>query len=209
MAAPVVTFYGNTNTEASPTWTEVTSGKRVAFTGAGGATGMTDAQIPNVTKPTGPPPTIAPEAWVETGTNTWLEVDVTYDGTVNTNNNVFRWGLATNAPASAPIFTAYDAGGRTVVSKILAGDATDTSSTSYIKAARTSALGSSWTTATTGSAGAVTAVDTGQSLQGDTQYLQDTVSTTGNRQFNIVPYVGANLTAGTYTDRLSCKYTYT
>jgi len=205
MAQPVVTFYGNNDTNGSPAWTEVTTGKRVAFTGAGGSTSMTDAQIPNVTKPTSGT-AIASECWLETGTNTWVEVDIVYDGTVNTNTKVFRWNLATNAPASGPIFTAYDSGGRTVVSPILAGDATDTSSTSYLKGARTSTLGSSWTSATTGTAGAQTSTDTGQSLQGDTQYLQDSSATTGDRFFNIVAYVGAKpRQQGRYTDRLSCK----
>jgi hypothetical protein len=230
MAQPTVYLYFNaaqSNYEVSPTWGAIGS-NTVVWCGAGGSAGMAQSAIPNKQRPVALPCTIVDEMWVGVSGN-YVRV-MGYTGAVNYNDKLLSitWS---SAIATAPRFTAYDAVNRTATSAILAGNMTDTLNTSYIKACWTDNLtsGGAWQdiAATSGEAGPIvdsTACNTPQSLQADTQYLEiDTysggtsktgwnfdVASAGNAvTMHIMVYTGPNLPPGTYTDRISFRYTWT
>jgi hypothetical protein len=230
MAQPTVNLYFNsaqTNWEVTPAWAQV-GAQTVVWCGSGGSASMQQAAIPNKQRPVALPCSIVDEMWVGvSGSYTRVRG---YTGVVNYNANVLSLTWS-SAIATAPRFTAYDAAARTTTSAMLSGNSTDTGSTSYIKACWSYGLdaGDPWASLTSfvGVAGAIndsTSMANGQSLQGDTQYLQiDTYSTgeslanwnfdqasTGNAvTMNIIVYTGPNLPPGTYTDRISFRYTWT
>jgi hypothetical protein len=231
MAQPTVHLYFNsaqTDWEATPAWTQVGS-NTVVWCGSGGSSSMQQAAIPNKQRPVALPCTIVDEMWVGVS-GSYVRVK-TYTGAINAYDNCLSitWS---SAIATAPRFTAYDAAARTATSSILAGTETDTGSTSYIKACWCDNLQSSddWYTSLTsfiGTAGGVvdsTSCNVGQSLKADSQYLEiDTytggtskagwnfdASSTGNAvKMQIIVFTGPNLPPGTYTDRISFRYTWT
>jgi len=230
LAQPTVHLYFNsaqTDWEATPSWAQVGS-NTIVWCGSGGSATMQQSAIPNKQRPVALPCTIIDEMWV--GTSGSYSRVMGYTGAVNYNDNVLSLTWS-SAIATAPRFTAYDAAARTATSGILAGNTTDTGSTSYIKACWCDNLqsGDPWASLTSfiGDAGAIkdsTACNTGQSLKADTQYLEiDTYTggtsktnwnfdeaTTGNAvKMNIIVYSGPNLPPGTYTDRVSFRYTWT
>ena len=230
MAQPTVHLYFNsaqTDWETTPVWTQVGS-NTVVWCGSGGTSTMEQSAIPNKQRPVALPCTIVDEMWVGVS-GSYTRVNG-YTGAVNYNDNVLSLTWS-SAIATAPRFTAYDAAARTANSSILAGHANDTSNTSYIKACWTDNLTSSddWAslTSSAGANGGIvdsTSCNVGQSLKGDSQYLEiDTYSTgtskanwnfdqasTGNDvTMNIIVYTGPNLPPGTYTDRISFRYTWT
>jgi hypothetical protein len=189
---------------------------------------MEQSAIPNKQRPVALPCTIVDEMWVGTsGSYTRVKG---YTGALNYNDNVLSLTWS-SAIATAPRFTAYDASARTAASAILSGNSTDTLDTSYIKACWADSLdsGDEWqnAVATSGTAGAIvdsTAANTPQSLQADTQYLEidtytggtsksnwnfDEASTGNDVKMNILIFTGPNLPPGTYTDRVSFRYTWT
>lgn len=191
----------NSNTDASPTWTN-----HLAFGGSaganelrwcntgGGAAGTSSANWPYFTRPSSGTAAV-PELWAFTANTTGVQV-ATYDGT-NAKSNVLRWNWDnTGTFAAAPQFSAFgdnthatpSAGtqpGAQSGSPIVNGQTTDTSSTSYLKinaygngSSQAPAAGAAGTTlaVTSGTAGAVSPgsaawLATWQSAQGWVQYI--------------------------------------
>jgi hypothetical protein len=230
MSQPTVHLYFNSaqsDWEATPAWAQVGS-QTVVWCGSGGTAAMEQAAIPNKQRPVALPCSIVDEMWV--GVSGSYSRVRGYTGAINYNDNVLSitWS---SAIATAPRFTAYDALSRTAVSSILSGNSTDTGDTSYIKACWCDSLidSSPWSglTSFVGVSGGVqdsTACNTGQSLKADSQYLEvdtystgvskanwnfDQASTGNNVKMNIIVYTGPNLPPGTYTDRISFRYTWT
>jgi hypothetical protein len=236
----IVTDY-NTGTDASPTW----SGTSLAFAGTSGAnelrfapssgatTTTASASWPVIQHPTSGT-AVVPQLWAFTADTTGLQT--IYDGT-NSKSNVLRWHWDnTGTMVAAPQFTAYANSTHTAPSAgtqpagtnndpITNGQSSDTSSTSYLKAAAwgsvvapasslTAGSAGSAPSATTGTAGAITttasAWSTWQSLQGAIQYIVFTgtpAATTANTwNWTCILYLGANISTGTITP--ICTFTY-
>lgn len=212
MAAPTVHFYINTNTEGSPAWTEILSADIIKPTGPD--TNATTETYDPVTAP-GSSCAIADELWIDddsAGSAPWAFECTTYDGTVNTAQNVFRIFFETNATSTAPILTAYDTSAHAAdPSKEICAGTTTTGDTGFIKAIETTGgqPGSAWTTCGTGSGGAATT----NCLDGDQRYVQCAAAAGADSQklFNMVIYVPDDAASGTtgHDPVLTCKYTYT
>jgi hypothetical protein len=205
MAAPTVTIYLNTGTEASPTWTEVTSSHTIYFTGPD----TTSTSIDPVTAPVSGTK-IAEELWF--GSSGSYTQCTTYTGAVNTNQNVLRVYFANNPTSTPPRLTYYDDTnhGSDPSDEIAAGTA-GTGNTGWIKATETTsgAPPSNWCTATTGSSGGATT----NCLDGDQRYVECASAASANtaKLFNIVCYVPSDASSGTagHDGVLSVRYTYT
>jgi hypothetical protein len=230
----------NSNTDAAPTWNALPFGGsaganeiRWAATGAGAA-GTASASWPQYSRPaaTG----VIPELWYCTADTTCVKV-ATYDGT-NTKANVACIDYdAVGTFATAPTLSAYGdsthaapvAGtqpGAQAGSPIVNGHATDTSSTSYLKAdlygddqTANPAAGTVGTlpTATTGTAGSVSPgaaawLATWQSLQGAIQFITHrrtpAAITAGKIFFTIILFTGPNMSLGTITPTITFTYSY-
>ncbi len=207
MAAPTVTFYINSGTDVTPTWTEVTSSMAFYF----GGPSTTGSSLDAVTAPASSTK-VAEQLWGANyptyGSGTKC---ATYDGTVNTNQNVLSILFATNPTATAPILTAWDTSAHSTVNyEMLAGTA-GTSNTSWLKAIETTsgAPGAAWCTATLATGGAASP----NALCGNTNYVQCAGAATANERkiFNFVCFVPSDASAGTtgHTPVLTCKYTFT
>lgn len=238
----------NTGTDASPTWT----GTSLAFGGSGGSnelrfapsTGATtttaSASWPFVTRP-GSGTAAVPQLWAFTSDAVGLQV-ATYDGS-NTASRVLRWSWdSVGTFAAAPQFSAFgdnthatpSAGtqpGAQSGSPIVNGHATDTSSTSYLKAnaygygvdtggtqqTPSSGAAGSTLTVTSGTAGSVSPgtgawLSTWQSLQGWTQYILDGVvpkaTTAGFWYWTCALFTGVNMSTGTLLPTITLQYSY-
>jgi hypothetical protein len=240
----------NTGTDASPTWTGTaialsgTSGAnelRMAITGGG--TSITSANWPYMAKPTSGT-TAVTSLYAYTADGTGSQV-ATYDGT-NGKARVLRWnfdntgnpvtamqvGFFANSTHTAPSPGTQPAG--TNNDAFTNGQASDTSSTSYIKfnlygsgltaggTQETPSAGTVGTspTATTGTAGSVTttagnwlnANAAWQSGQGFVQYITGVAipqtATAFNWYMALLIFIGANITAGTYTIVCTLQYSY-
>ena len=176
-----ITVKYNTNTDASPTFTNTA----LAFGGSaganelrwcntsGGGASTASASWPYFTRPSSGTAAV-PEMWAFTADTTGLKV-ATYDGN-KTNANVLQWSWDnTGTYAAAPQFSAFgdnthatpSAGtqpGAQSGSSIVNGHATDTSSTAYLKinaygngASQAPSAGAAGTTlaVTSGTAGSV------------------------------------------------------
>lgn len=191
MAQPNVYMYANsasTDGDANAIWVLLGGSDKIVWCGAGGSAGMADTAIPNKQRPiTGEE--IVDEMWVGS-TTSYTQVPL-YGGTgvpLDTPKGKIDVMLVTwdDPIATNPRITCYDATARTAASDILAGHATDTSNTSYIKARWSKSTNTAWCDAQTGTAGALQIDGTGvadtsdnlsQSLQGDTQYLENALDT--------------------------------
>jgi len=206
----------NIGTEEAPTWALITGGDELTWTTAQLTSGTPYDQVPYITKPSSGA-TIVERLWVwDTSASVFSRTE-TYDGTVNTNVNVLRWNWdgALNSP---PIFTSYfDLTHATATrgDNSVLGGTVSTDSFSHLKACiSSSGLGANWCTETTGTLGAVTDTNVGQSLNGDigsdAQYLQLSYTPTaaGSATLNVIMYVSAEEDTGTHTPYFSCKYTY-
>lgn len=194
---PNVFMYANADadTDADAVWTLLASGDKIVWCGVGGSAGMADTAIPNKQRPTSGTEAVD-EMWVGTTTS---YVNVPLYGATGTPPETPKGNIRVmmvtwdNAIATNPRITCYDASARTATSNILAGT-TDTfdsgrgTNASYIKARWSKSVNATWCDATTGFIGAkvigITAIsDAGenlsQSLQGDTQYLENDLTTTG------------------------------
>jgi hypothetical protein len=230
----------NTGTsDASPTFTDVLFGTaanelRVCGTGAGGAA-TASASWPTYLRPgaTG----VIPELWSFTADTTGLKV-TTYDGTsAHYKQFLISWD-SLGTFASAPVLSAwkdntYPAAspgtqGASDGSAVINGHATDTTSTSYLKAnaygfgysggQQTPASNAAGTLAvTTGTAGSVspatsTWLATWQSLQAATQFITDgaipTAVTAGLWYFVLSLFTGPNMTGGTLLPVLGLSYSW-
>jgi hypothetical protein len=212
MAAPTVHFYINVNTEASPTWTEIVTSDVIKPTGPD-TTASPESYDP-VTAP-GSGCKIAEELWIDDASAAsapWAFQCATYDGTINTAQNVFRIFFETNPTSTAPILTAYDTSAHAAdPAKEICTGTTTTGSTGFLKAIETTGgqPGASWATCGTASAGASTT----NCLDGDQRYVQCAAAASANTQklFNLVCYVPDDAGAGTtgHDPVVTCKYTYT
>lgn len=238
----------NVNTgasDASATWTTVqpaTSNHelRLCSVGAGGGS-IASASWPSILKPTSGTSTIG-EMWAYVGSDNSGGLKVTtYDAT-SAHYMQFRvnWDN-TGTYASAPIFSAWansslpaaspgSQPGTGDGSSFINGHATDTSSTSYIKAnfygqgvtsggvQQTPAANAGGTlTVTSGTAGAVSPssaswLATWQSLQSGTQYIQDgatPAATTAGFFYGLFSfYMGVNMTGGTLLPVIGWQYSW-
>ncbi len=197
MAQPNVYMFANSaasDGEANATWELLGGSDKIVWCGVGGSAGMADTAIPNKQRPISGTEAVD-EMWVGS-TTSYTQIPLygatgappdTPKGNVQVMMVTWDDPIATN-----PRITCYDATARTAVSNILAGTAGDTSSTSYIKARWSKATNTTWCDATTGIAGAKiidgsqNVADIGgydnigglsQSLQGDTQYLENDLDT--------------------------------
>lgn len=210
MVQPTVKLEVNTNTEGSPTWSEVTSAQELVFTTSDMTGSKAQDAIPFITKP-GSGVVVVDMLWKGASGN-YTNIAV-YAAEPNANKNVARWTWD-GAMNSAPIFTCYPttahANPTAGDGSVLGGHSADTSSKSYCKSIFDPGA-SAWCTGTTGQAGAVTTTNVGQSLQGEIQYLQlwSTPTGSGVQTLNVCMYVGANENTGTFTPVFSCKYTWT
>jgi hypothetical protein len=241
-------YNSGAGTDAAPVWT----GTSLAFGGSAGANelrwcasgagaaGTASAAWPLYSRPgsTG----VIPEVWAFTADTTGLKVQ-TYDGT-SAHYMQFRFNFdALGTLAAAFQFTAFgdnthatpSAGtqpGAQSGSPIVNGHATDTSSTSYLKAnaygygvdtggtQQTPAANAAGTLAvTTGTSGAVSPgtgawLATWQSMQGFTsgQYILDAVIckalTAGFWYFVLSMWSGPNMSTGTLQPVLTLQYSY-
>lgn len=234
----------NTATDASPSW----SGTAIQFSGSSGAnelrfapssgatTTTASASWPVIQRPASGTATV-PQLWAFTSDAVGLQV-ATYDGT-NAKSNVLRWHWDnTGTMVAAPQFTAYANSTHTAPSAgtqppgtnndaITNGQSSDTSSTSYLKAAAwgsvvlpanslTAGAAGSSPSATTGTAGSVTpgagAWSTWTSLQGAIQYIlfgSTPAATTANTwNWTCILFVGANLSTGTVTPVATMTYVF-
>ena len=244
------TFKSQVNTASStpdttPTWTDMLFATasyelRLCGTGAGGAS-IASASWPTYLKPTSGTAVI-PELWNYFGSDASGGVKLTaYDGT---SAHYMQWRINwdnTGTFASAPIISAWATTALPAASpgtqpgtgdgtSFINGHATDTSSTSYIKAnaygqgvtaggtQQTPAANAAGTlTVTSGTAGAVSPgsaawLATWQSLQAATQYIQDgaipAATTSGFYYIVLAFYTGANMTGGTLLPQLAVQYTW-
>lgn len=213
MAAPTVHFYINTNTEGSPTWTEILAADVIMPTGPD-TTADPEFYDP-VTAP-GSGCKIAEELWIDDDSASSapyaFECGTVYDGTVNTNQNVFRIFFETNPTSTAPILTAYDTSSHAAdPAKEICTGTTTSNSAGWIKAIETtaSAPGASWCTCGTTSAGGAST----NCLDGDQRYVVCASAASANsaKLFNFVVYVPDDSGAGTtgHDPVMTCKYTYT
>lgn len=192
MTQPNVYMFANsaaTDGDSNAIWELLGGSDKIVWCGVGGYAGMPDTGIPNKQRPISGTE-VVDEMWVGS-TTSYTQIPLygatgvpptTPKGYIDVMLITWDGPIATN-----PRITCYDATARTAASNILAGHATDTSSTSYIKARWSKSTNTSWCTAATGSAGAVDidgtgVADTGtnlaQSMQGDTQYLENALDTT-------------------------------
>lgn len=238
---------GTAVTDASPTWSDMTFGGanfelRACGSGAGGAS-IASASWPMYLRPgsTG----VIPEIWAYLGSDASGGLQLkTYDGTTAHYMQLrIKWD-SLGTFASSPIISAWKdntypaaspgtqpsptAGGDGT--SIVNGHATDTSSTSYLKAnafgygvdtggtQQTPASNAGGTmVVTTGTAGAVNPgtgawLATWQSLQASTQYIQDAVipkaTTSGFWYFLIALWTGPSMTGGTLLPVLGFQYSW-
>lgn len=241
-----IKIQGNTgSSDASPTWSDFLFGGsaganelRFCASGAGGAS-TSSSTWPYYTLPgsTG----VVPEAWIFSADTTGSKV-TTYDGTSSHYNQLrFSWDN-TGTFASAPSFTLYSDTSHAAASPgtqpgaqsgspIVNGHATDTSSTSYMKAnaygygvdtggtqQTPSANAGGTLSVTVGTAGSVSPatgawLSTWQSLQSATQYITDAVipkaTTAGYYYIALALYSGPNMaTSAGMLPVLTLSYTY-
>jgi hypothetical protein len=207
LAAPTITFYINSGTEEAPSWTEVTASMTFYFGGPGTTAGV----LQPVTAPAAGTK-IAEELWGALTASYGSGVQcATYDGTVNTNQNVIRIYFADNPTSTAPILTAWDTTAHSTTNYEMLAGTPGTSLSSWLKAIETTSgtPPAGWCTATTKIAGASTC----NALCGDTNYVQCVTSALANtaKLFNLVSYVPSDASSGYtgHTPQLTCKYTYT
>lgn len=193
MAQPNVKMYANiddtADDDANADFVLLGGSDKIVWCGVGGSGGMADTAIPNKQRPISGQE-VVDEMWI--GSSTSYQQIPYYGATgsppTTPKGNVRVMMVTWDDPiATNPRITCYDATARTHASKILDGTAGDTGSTSYIKARWSKSPNTSWCTASTGSAGAKiidgsqNVADTGtalaQSLQGDTQYLENDLDT--------------------------------
>jgi hypothetical protein len=233
----------NSNTDASPTWNDFTTAAnyemRFCAASAGGAS-IASASWPAYLKPTSGTATI-PEMWAYLGADASGGVKINYDatsahymqlrvswdnlGTFASAPQVSAWANNT-LPAATPGSQPGTGDGTSIVN----GHATDTSSTSYLKAnfygQGLTSGGSQQTpgsnaggtlTATSGTAGAATPgsaawLATWQSLQAATQFIQNggtpQAVTAGLWYGLLALYTGVNMTGGTLLPILGFQYTW-
>ena len=248
-----ITMQYNTGTDAAPVWTgtalqpQGTSGAnelRMALSG-GGATGSTgSASWPFMAIP-GSGTQAVGQLWAFSSDTTGVQI-ATYTGD-NTKANVLRWSFDNlGTPTSAMQLTCFGDSTHTTPSPgtqsgiathndaFTNGQASDTSSTSYLKinaygsgfpsggAQETPAAGSVGTlpTATTGAAGGVTGSaahwlnsnGAWQSGQGWLQYLSAPATVAATTAFfwyvDLVFFIGANIATGTWTPVLTLQYNH-
>lgn len=208
MAAPTVSWHINSGTEGVPTWTEVLATDAFYFTGP-------------ATTPTSADPVTAPASGAKLAEELWKGDAspyangvqcTTYDGTVNTNQNLMRVYFADNPTSTPPELHAWDANDHTSADKEILAGTVSTNNTSYIKAIETTdgAPGPGWcneTTANTPASGGATG------LRGDDGYITCSSAAIANSEklFNLVCYVCAETGAGLtgHDPVLTVKYTYT
>lgn len=138
----------------------------------------------------------------------------TYDGTLNTNQNVLKITFS-EATSTAPILTAWDDSNlNSVTNEILAGTS-GTSNTSWLKAVETTsgAPGSSWTSSTVSLDDNSNPAGGPNALKGNDRFVPcaSTASAGSSKLFNIVCYVPSDANSGTsgHTFVLSIRYSYT
>ena len=204
MGQPTVSIYINTGTEASPTWTEVTSAKTIYFAGSGTSSTTYNAVI----KPASGSK-VAEELWIGDSPYANGQKCTTYDGTVNTNQNVLRVYFANYGTATAPILTAYDNTSHNSTNVAILAGTTTSENKSLIKAVETTngAPSANWCSITTGTAGGASVND----LKGDTDYVvcSSAASANSHKLFNIVAFCPYDINVGDYAVVLSVKYTWT
>jgi len=237
-------FQFNTGTsDASPTFTDVlaaTANYELRLCSAGAGNGTTaSASWFTILKPTSGTAVI-PEMWAYLGSDASGGLKVTtYDGTsAHYKQFLISWdNLGTFA--SAPIFSAWATTALPAASpgsqpgtgdgtSFINGHATDTSSTSYIKAnlygygysgsQQTPASNAAGTLAVTSGTGGAVSPATGawlatwQSLQAATQYIQDSVTptaVTAGLWYGVLAfYTGVNMMGGTCLPQLGFQYTW-
>lgn len=231
--------------DASPTWTDVlpaTANYEVRLCSSGAGNGTTaSASWFTILKPTSGT-SVIPEMWVYVGSDASGGLKVTtYDGTsAHSMQMRINWDN-TGTYASAPLFSAWkdntlpaaSPGAQPGVgdgSSFINGHATDTSSTSYIKAnfygqgltpggsQQTPGSNAGGTlTVTSGTAGAATPgsaawLATFQSCQAGTQYVQNggtPQATTAGLWYGILSFwTGVNQTGGTLLPVLGFQYSW-
>jgi hypothetical protein len=231
--------------DASPTWTDVLAATanyelRLCSTGAGSGS-IASASWPSILKPTSGTAVI-PEMYAYLGSDASGGLKVTtYDAT-SAHYMQFRVnGDNTGTYASAPLFSAWATTGLPAASpgtqpgvgdgtSFINGHATDTSSTSYIKAnfygqgltsggvQQTPASNAAGTlTVTSGTAGAATPgsaawLATWQSLQAATQFIQNggiPQAVTANLWYGVFAfYTGVNMVGGVLLPQVAYQYTW-
>jgi len=229
----------NSNTDASPTWNTITFGGSAGANemrfcaAAAGAAGTASASWPQYSRP-GATAAVA-EMWGFSADTTGIKC-ATYTGT-NANANVMCIDYdAVGTYAAAPTLTAYGdnthaapvAGtqpGALSGSPIVNGHATDTSSTSYLKAnlygddqTANPAAGTTGTvTVTSGTAGSVSPgaaawIANFQSLQGVIQYITHrrtpAATTAGKIFFTLALFTGPNMSLGTLLPVITWTYSF-
>lgn len=193
-------FQLNTNTNATPTWTDVPAtgagtGQELRFSDSSAQGSTASASWPAVTRPTSSTSGVD-YLYVFTADTTSLGVfgsststPVAYSNTSQYHFLRLNWDN-TGTFASAPIFTAYPSNAHGAITQgdnsVLGGSSSDTSSHSYLKgnafgrvdsAGSPAANPSNAAAATNGSAGSASPTSGAnwltnfQSLQGDTEYI--------------------------------------
>lgn len=206
MAQPTVTIYINNGTEATPSWTEVGSTDTIYFTG------------PDTTTTTLDPVTApaigakwAEELWEGTAsTHTQATTFVAPDNATQ-NANVLRVYFANEPTSTPPELTAWDDNTHSTTAVEMLAGTTETSSTSFLKAAETTgaAPAQNWATYTTATSGGASI----NALKGTDNYIvcSSVASANTEKTFAIACVVPSDATSGTtgHTPVLTVRYTYT
>ncbi|MEE9215697.1 MAG: hypothetical protein V3U54_13160 [Thermodesulfobacteriota bacterium] len=222
MASPTIVFKYNSNTEASPTWTDILAAETITFTGAGSTAGnLKPIPVPSG----GDVVRIADELWIDKGTDAEITL---YDAggqetdsfTVDmfasnpTNTNVLAIQADTNPETQAAELEAWDDTSFNATTKeILDGGASALGVHSQLRAVETSSN-------VTPGAGAgsmpaayqsQTAQTTTYQLQGDTRKITFTTALSAGNQNRIAIhlFVMDDSTAGVETVELTYRFFFT
>lgn len=236
MADPAPNLEANTGSQASPTWTPVMGANHeLRWSDQSGQTNIASASWPQMIRPAS-----------DTQVSYLYGYTADATGSVVPSNGAFaladylqcRWNPAGGTFASAPILTCYPSTAHGAITpgdkSILGGDATDTGSSSYVKASAygfgfqttvqtpAAAPTGAFPTAADTTAGSV-ATSTGawsnggakwQDLQGDTDYITSGGSAWDGTAakywyFMLALFTGPNMTPGLLQPVCSLKYTWT
>lgn len=223
MAAPTITFKGNTGTNGSPTWTTIGGSDTITFTGAGSS----DGDLKPIPRPLSTGIRIADELWINTGTDT--EVSGYDGGGQETDSysvdmfasdpvagNVIAIEISTNDETQAGELEAWDNGSyNSTANEILSAAGLGITGHSQIRAAETASnivIGQTTSTVPSGYENQFANSTTWQ-LQGDTRSITFTAACASalpkHNRVVFHNFVMDDSTAGSDTCELTYKYYYT
>ncbi len=221
MAAPTISIRLNTGSEASPTWTEITSGDSIVFTGSGSS----DGDLKPIPRPVGSNKVrIADELWANRGTDVECTIydaggqevtDYTLDMFPSnpTVTNIIAIQADTNPESQAGELEAWDDTGYDSTTKEILAGTTNLGAHSQLRAAETASNVTTGAGAGSLAAGyqSQPADGTTYQLQGSTRKITFTTALTAGNQNRIAShlFVVDDSTAGSETVELTYKYYYT